>query len=147
MLPRKTNKEQGTGNKVSSSKSSLSFVLCPLSRQLVGIGIDLLSIDRAKDLLRRHGRSFFDRILAPCEKKQKPVCSALQLARYFTAKEAFFKSSNLAWTDMNGFAGMWIETISKNRFKMGCKDSKLIGEGTFFKMRHNFGARVITWQS
>ncbi len=113
---------------------------------LIGIGIDLLSLDRAHDLLKRHGRSFFVRILSPQEKQKKLVVSAIQLARYFTAKEAFFKATNLAWTDLNGFTGMWIESIHGSNFKMGCFDSKLKGYGQFFKKGDIWGAKVQTWK-
>ena len=115
-------------------------------KRLVGIGIDLLSLDRARDLLKRHGRSFFDRILSPQEKHKKLAVSAIQLARYFTAKEAFFKATNLAWTDLKGFTGMWIENIQGSRFEMGCFDSKIKGYGQFFKKGDVLGAKVQTWK-
>ncbi len=118
-------------------------VLCSA---LVGIGIDLLSLDRAHDLLKRHGRSFFDRILSPVEKRRKLACSNLQLARYFTAKEAFFKSSGLAWTDLKGFSGMWIDKIRGKKFEMSCEDLSLRGRGEFFKVGNIWGAKVQTWK-
>ena len=114
---------------------------------LTGIGIDLLSLERARDLLKRHGRSFFDRILSAREKSSKPACSAVQLARYFTAKEAFFKSSGLPWSDLKGFTGMWIEKIRGQKFEMGCADSKLKGCGSFFKCGDIWGAQVEIWRS
>ncbi len=114
---------------------------------LVGIGIDLLSLDRARDLLSRHGTAFLKRILSPDERKQKPSCSALQLAKYFTAKEAFFKSSGLSWTDLHGFTGMWISRMRGNRFEMACSDSSLQGFGTFFKRGNIWGAKVQTWKN
>ncbi len=113
---------------------------------LVGIGIDLLSLERARNLLKRHGRSFFDRILSQKEKSKKPVLSPRQLARYFTAKEAFFKSSGLAWTDLNGFSGMWIKKIKGKHFEMSCVNSELKGEGEFFERAGIWGAKVITWK-
>jgi len=109
----------------------------------VGIGIDLLSLDRARDLLKRHGNSFLRRILSPSELKKKPAYSALQLAKYFTAKEAFFKSSGLNWTDLKGFSGMWISRMRGNRFEMECSESSLQGSGTFFRKGNIWGAKVI----
>lgn len=114
--------------------------------ELVGVGIDLLSLDRARALLKRHGRSFFNRILSLREKRSGLSCSAVQLAKYFTAKEAFFKSSGLAWTDLNGFSGMWVDNIDKKNFEMGCVDSKLRGVGKFFKCGKIWGAQVQTWK-
>ncbi|HRK61759.1 MAG TPA: 4'-phosphopantetheinyl transferase superfamily protein [Candidatus Omnitrophota bacterium] len=110
---------------------------------LVGIGIDLLALDRARDLLKRHGNSFLRRILSSAEIKKKPAYSALQLAKYFTAKEAFFKSSGLSWTDLQGFSGMWISRIRGNQFEMECSDSSLHGSGTFFRKGNIWGAKVI----
>ncbi len=114
---------------------------------LVGIGIDLLALERARDLLKRHGNSFLRRILSPSELKKKPPYSALQLAKYFTAKEAFFKSSDLNWTDLRGFSGMWISRMRGNRFEMECSDPSLQGFGTFFKRGKVWGAQVQTWKS
>ncbi len=136
MLPRNKRKPRAAGQSMKALRGSV----------LVGIGIDLLSLERARELLSRHGRSFFDRILSPAEKRKKLTCSPLQLARYFTAKEAFFKASNLAWADMDGFSGMWIESINEKHFKMRCKYSDLRGEGTFFKTGRNLGAKVMTWK-
>lgn len=113
---------------------------------LIGIGIDLLSLERARDLLKRHGHSFFERILSLREKRQKLSCSQLQLARYFTAKEAFFKASGLAWTDLKGFSGIWINQIQEKKFQMGCLDSRIKGEGEFFKKGGIWGAKVIAWK-
>ena len=115
-------------------------------KALVGIGIDLLSLERAHDLLKRHGRSFFDRILSPTEKRRKLACSNLQLARYFTAKEAFFKSAGLAWTDLKGFTGMWIEKIQREKFVMSCSFANLKGYGEFFMQGNILGAKVQTWR-
>ncbi len=114
---------------------------------LVGIGIDLLALDRARDLLKRHGNSFLKRILSPAELTKKPAYSALQLAKYFTAKEAFFKSSGLSWTDLQGFSGMWISRIRGNQFEMACSDPSLQGFGTFFKRGKVWGAQVQTWKN
>ena len=114
--------------------------------ELVGIGIDLLSLSRARSLLKRHGPSFFYRILADCEKQKKQGCSAVQLARYFTAKEAFFKSSGLAWADLQGFSGMWIDQMHGRKFKMGCFNSRIQGHGEFFKKGDLWGAKVQTWK-
>ena len=145
MLQRK-NKKQEPRSRNQNSKTALgSWSLVPGS-SLVGIGIDLLSLARAKDLLKRHGASFFTRILSPNEKKQKPAVLAQQLARYFTAKEAFFKSSGLNWTDLKGFAGMWITKINGMRFEMECIDSRLWGEGEFFKKSGMWGSKVVTWK-
>ena len=139
------------GRDASGRWETVRWIFAPSSQNLrstifVGIGIDLLSLERARDIIKRHGHSFFDRILAPVEKHRKPTCSALQLAKYFTAKEAFFKSSGFNWTDLKGFSGMWIEKIRGNKFKMGCQDLSLRGCGKFFKRGNIWGAKVEAWK-
>lgn len=148
MPARKKHKTQRTKHRelCSFPKKSLSAVSCPSSRRAVGIGIDLLALDRARDLMKRHGKTFFTRILSPYEIKQDPACTALQLAKYFTAKEAFFKSSGLPWTDLKGFTGMWITRMRGKYFEMGCIDSQITGRGEFFQKGGNWGAKVQVWK-
>jgi holo-[acyl-carrier protein] synthase len=61
---------------------------------IVGIGTDVVSIDRIRGVLERHGKRFVDRILTPEERarfektKDKPG----HLAKRWAAKEAFSKA-------------------------------------------------------
>lgn len=114
---------------------------------LIGIGVDLLALDRARSLLKRHGSLFFYRILSPREKKQKLKITPILLAKYFTAKEAFFKSSGLGWTDLQGFSGMWIRSMRGNFFEMECTNPKIKGQGHFFTKGQTWGAKVQAWKN
>ena len=74
---------------------------------IMGIGIDLVEIDRIQDLAERH-QSFLKRIFASCELKycQGKKNPYPHLAARFAAKEAVFKalgtgwSLGLSWTDV-----------------------------------------------
>jgi holo-[acyl-carrier protein] synthase len=75
---------------------------------VVGIGIDLVRVERMKDLLERHGerargKLFTDGELADCDGRADP---AECLAARFAAKEAAFKALSsgkvpgILWTDI-----------------------------------------------
>ncbi len=76
--------------------------------RLIGIGIDVVEVDRIADALERHGDSFRDRIFteserAYCSAQKRP---ALHYAARFAAKEAVAKAfgtgigKDLGWLDM-----------------------------------------------
>jgi holo-[acyl-carrier protein] synthase len=61
---------------------------------IVGIGMDICSIDRMRKALERHGDRFFDRIVSPEEKGDLVRRDrAVALAGRFAAKEAFTKAA------------------------------------------------------
>ncbi len=72
---------------------------------IVGIGVDVCSIERMKRALERHGERFFARICSPKERGdlegREP---ATALAGRFAAKEAFAKALDgargVAWHDV-----------------------------------------------
>jgi holo-[acyl-carrier protein] synthase len=60
---------------------------------IVGIGIDVCSIDRMRRALERHGDRFFARICSPAERADLAGRDpATALAGRFAAKEAFAKA-------------------------------------------------------
>jgi holo-[acyl-carrier protein] synthase len=76
--------------------------------RLIGIGIDVVEVERIADALERHGDSFRDRIFtgserAYCSAQKRP---ALHYAARFAAKEAVAKAfgtgigKDLGWLDM-----------------------------------------------
>jgi holo-[acyl-carrier protein] synthase len=76
--------------------------------RLIGIGIDVVEVDRIADALERHGEAFRDRIFtaderAYCSSQKRP---ALHYAARFAAKEAVAKAfgtgigKDLGWLDM-----------------------------------------------
>jgi len=76
--------------------------------RLIGIGIDVVEVDRIADAIERHGEPFLARIFTPgerayCEAQKRP---ALHFAARFAAKEAIAKAfgtgigKDLGWLDM-----------------------------------------------
>lgn len=80
---------------------------------IVGIGVDLVSVDRIRETVERHGerareRLFTPRELADCDGRSDPYeC----LAARFAAKEAAFKAlgtgqgPGMRWTDVEVISG------------------------------------------
>ena len=61
---------------------------------IVGIGTDVVSIERIAGVLERHGERFVNRILTPDERKRfdRTKAKASHLAKRWAAKEAFSKA-------------------------------------------------------
>src|SRR5688572_27633113 len=63
---------------------------------IVGIGTDIVSIERIQGVLDRHGRRFVERVLTPDERDRyervNDRIKASHLAKRWAAKEAFSKA-------------------------------------------------------
>jgi holo-[acyl-carrier protein] synthase len=64
------------------------------AKDIIGIGVDLVEIERFKDVLKKHDNTFKKRIFTPieleyCESRADP---AIHLAARFCAKEALSKA-------------------------------------------------------
>jgi holo-[acyl-carrier protein] synthase len=61
---------------------------------IVGIGTDVVSIDRIEKTLARFGQRFVNRVLTPAERVRydKTAAKASHLAKRWAAKEAFSKA-------------------------------------------------------
>lgn len=62
--------------------------------EVIGLGVDILEVDRIKDTIKRFGDKFLQRIYTPkeinyCQSKKR---SAESFAARFSAKEAFVKA-------------------------------------------------------
>ncbi len=88
---------------------------------IVGLGVDLIEIERVKQAHLKHGRRFIDRLFTPgeakyCFHKKEPYPS---LAGRFAAKEAVIKAFS------HGFGGRWkwtqIEVVRELSGKPGLK--------------------------
>ena len=88
---------------------------------IVGMGVDLIEIDRVKRAHGKHGRRFIDRLYTSaeseyCLRKNDPYPS---LAGRFAAKEAVIKAFS------HGFGGRWkwrhIEVVREASGKPGIK--------------------------
>jgi holo-[acyl-carrier protein] synthase len=66
---------------------------------IVGLGMDITEVDRIEAAIRRHGRSFLERVFTPneiayCEKHRN---RAERFAARFAAKEAAMKALGTGW--------------------------------------------------
>jgi holo-[acyl-carrier protein] synthase len=61
---------------------------------IVGIGTDVVSIERIAGVLERHGERFVNRVLTPAERARfhRTKAKASHLAKRWAAKEAFSKA-------------------------------------------------------
>lgn len=93
---------------------------------IVGLGVDLIEIERVKLAHEKHGQRFIDRLFTPaeakyCLRKKDPYPS---LAGRFAAKEAVIKAFSY------GFGGRWkwtqIEVVREPSGKPGLKLSGIL---------------------
>ncbi len=121
-------------------------------RYFAGLGLDLLRVARVQRFLKTYGSERFQRILTPLEKASlyKRKISALEFARRFTAKEAYFKSLNAPWLGVDGFSKIHVEMLSKNYFSASWINEKGVLEreasGCFFRGPRWVAAQVIRWK-
>ena len=89
---------------------------------IVGMGIDVCSIERMRQALERHGDRFYNRIVGPEERLdfEKVADRAQMLAGRFAAKEAFAKA-------LDGAPGVgWHEVVIR-RGPSGRPQMTLVG--------------------
>ncbi len=75
---------------------------------IIGIGIDIIEIDRIKNIIKKWGHNFLDKVYTLDEKKyceQKENNSFQSYAGYFAAKEAVAKALgtgifSIKWTEI-----------------------------------------------
>ena len=99
---------------------------------IVGMGIDVCSIDRMRRALERHGERFFSRICSEAERKDlsgRDVATAL--AGRFAVKEAFAKA-------LDGARGVGWHEVEVRREPSGRPTLTLHGNAT--AMVERFGA-------
>lgn len=99
---------------------------------IVGLGIDVCSIERMKRALERHGERFFARICTEAERaelRDRDVATAL--AGRFAVKEAFAKA-------LDGARGVGWHEVQVRRLPSGRPVLELSGNAT--AMVETFGA-------
>ncbi len=117
----------------------------PFAGDVVGIGIDVVSWERIKRLLKAHSPEAFDRILTPDERKsfQESFDPVQRLARLLAAKEASFKAGSGSWMGDEGFRQIEITFKDPNRFQASNSSQSEFGietEGNFFEAPEGIGA-------
>jgi len=76
---------------------------------IVGMGIDVIEVERIREVLERHGESFLNHVFCKAEQAGAPAAAAAAAAYYagrWSAKEAVAKAlgtgigRHCAWTDI-----------------------------------------------
>ena len=65
----------------------------------IGIGVDIITISRMRDILETSGNVFMDKVFTPYERERSETHSdrVAYLAMTFAAKEAIFKTFGIGW--------------------------------------------------
>lgn len=104
---------------------------------IVGLGIDLVELDRIERSLERHGQRFLERVLTPFELEHAPGKAARNAAAYvaarFAAKEAAAKALGTGFSQ-----GVWLRTIEVRPLSSG-KPELVLYEGALLVFQ-NLGA-------
>lgn len=120
-------------------------------RRLHGIGVDLLSRARVLRLIGRSPKRISDRLLSQTEQKvwRKRRFAPVLLARYLTAKEAFFKALGGPWFGPDGFRDFEVHCLARGKFCVkalsGVPYKAYAVDGCFFQSDQWVGAQVILW--
>jgi holo-[acyl-carrier protein] synthase len=79
-----------------------------MSARIVGIGLDLVELDRLASILARHHERFLDRICRPGEVAPRSGSEALvqHIGGLFAAKEAVLKALGTGWG-----SGAWFRDV------------------------------------
>lgn len=91
---------------------------------VIGLGLDLVEVERIRTALERHGAAFLERICRPDEVTVPVDAPQLpqHLAGVFAAKEAVLKALGTGWAEGLGFRQ--IEIVYR---QSGCPDVRLHG--------------------
>lgn len=100
---------------------------------IVGLGVDIVELDRIAQAFRRFGVKFAEKILAPAELKHLPEDAAAFLASRFAVKEAAVKALGTGFR--NGILPCEIEVRSDPLGR-----SELIFHGAALARLHEMGA-------
>ena len=119
-------------------------------RELKGVGIDLMRLSRARQFLKRSGSKSVLRLFSKSEiaALRGKRLTAGTFAKFFSAKEAFFKAGGASWMGMEGFSEIEVKCLSRDRFEVHSFAGKRVrgnAEGNFLRGRGWIGARLIFW--
>ena len=80
---------------------------------ILGVGLDLVEIERLEHALERHGRRFEERVFTPREREdcRGRADRLLRLAARFAAKEACLKALGTGWSQ--GLAFGQVEVVNE----------------------------------
>ena len=84
---------------------------------IIGIGIDIVNVERIASSIERFGDHFLRRVYTPGERRYcngKPSPAESYAAR-FAVKEAAFKALGRGWDECGGFTAVEVVSDSNNR--------------------------------
>jgi len=103
---------------------------------VLGIGVDIVEINRVRALLERHKDRFVDRVLCPGEKAycNRRADPAPSIASRFAAKEAVLKALGVGWS-----GGVRWQDVEVIRGEIGPPRAELHGQAA--RVAQNLGVR------
>lgn len=116
-----------------------------LCSEIAGIGIDIISRPRIERFLNEHFSTDLSRLLSPLEfhSLQKGPDRNQLFARYFTAKEAYFKACSGVWMEREEFRKIEVQLEANGEFRIAGDPG---ARGRFFETPDGLGAEVIVWK-
>ncbi|MDZ7760307.1 MAG: holo-[acyl-carrier-protein] synthase [Desulfovermiculus sp.] len=81
---------------------------------IVGLGVDVVELDRIEKIWQRHRNRFASRILTPAEHQALPAAPVAYLASRFAAKEAAVKALGTGFRD-----GITLHSIAVQKLYQG----------------------------
>jgi len=90
---------------------------------ILGLGNDIVSIERIQKVYARWGDRFVTRLLSPAERQVLPKVTVAILAKRFAAKEAFFKALGFGLS-----AGLSFQDVSVVHNARGAPSIVVTGE-------------------
>ncbi len=82
---------------------------------IVGLGIDIIEVERVRGVLERHGDRFLRRIYTPREAETVRGNRDQYLAARFAAKEAAFKALGTGWNRGVRWVDVEVENLSSGQ--------------------------------
>lgn len=124
--------------------------LVTLARELLGIGVDLVSKSRIERFLANHTQEFLNRLFTPTEQIsfQQSSQPVEFFARSFAAKEAYFKARGGIALREADFRETEVLMGEGTRFQVrnSGASSLLRAEGRFFASPDGVGAKMMVWR-
>ena len=149
-LARPSKYDRGAARNTGRGSPDLQNTIEGRSATLRGVGVDLVSRNRVKQFLSRHGDYVRERFLNASERQSFKRLSLQEFAELFTAKEAFFKACGEAWMGLEGFQGMRMKRYEGDHFEMEWRTGRTKklyrGEGHFFRSGDLVGAQAMIWR-
>lgn len=104
---------------------------------IIGIGTDIIRVERIAHLLEKYGARFLDKVFTPAEQKwcQEHDRPAERLAVRFAAKEAMMKALGTGWSRGILFQDIEVEADNRSRPRI-----RLHGYAAEFAQRHSVSA-------